>query len=116
MPFEGLPERWLTGNGLSPSIDHFIPDTFFLGPVRDQSPAHEDKLTPPGLGLSYHRDSPAWSHVVTGEVERDLREAEMALNIRIDFADVTTTHGLFVESLFYRYASWVMRVEDSRPS
>ena len=93
MPFEGLPERWFTGNGLRTSVDHFIPDALFFRPMRDQPPAHQYKLTFPALGFPNNRNIPAWSHVVAGEVERGLREAEMALNICIDFADVTSAHG-----------------------
>jgi hypothetical protein len=64
-------------------------------------PAHKDKFTFSAIGLPNHRDIPAWSHVVTGEVERDLREAEVALNICIDFADVSSAHGLVLELLVY---------------
>ena len=96
-----LPERWFAADSLRTSIDHFISDVLFFRPMRDQPPAHEDKLTLPALGLSHHRDMPAWSHVVTGEVERDLREVEVALNICIDFADVTSAHGFVGVILVY---------------
>ena len=101
MPFEGLPERWFAGDGLRTSVDHFVADTFFFRPVRDQSPAHQDKLTLPALGLPNHWNIPAWSYVVAGEVERDLREVEVALNICIDFADVSSAHGLVGVILVY---------------
>ena len=102
MPFEGLPERWFTGNGLRTSVDHFIPDALLFRPVRDQPPAHEDKLTFSGLGSPNHWDISAWSDVVAGEFERDLCEAEVALNICIDFADVTSAHGLVGVIFVYR--------------
>jgi len=101
MPLEGLPERWFAGSGLCTRIDHFVPDALFLCPMRDQSPAHQDKLTSPALGLSHHWNIPARSHIVTGEVERDLREVEMALDICIDFADVSSAHGLVGVILVY---------------
>ena len=99
MPFEGLPECWLTGDGLRTSIDHLVANTLFFRPMRDQPPAHEDKLTFSGLGSPNHRNIPAWSHVVAGEVEQDLREVEVTLHVCIDFGDVTPAHGLVVEHL-----------------
>jgi hypothetical protein len=107
MPFKGLPEGWIAGDGLRTSVDHFIPNALFFRPIRDQPPAHEDKLTFSGLGSPNHRDIPAWSHVVTGEVERDLREVEVALNICIDFADISSAHGLVVDTPVYWYSCWV---------
>lgn len=101
MPFERLPECWFSVDGLRTSVDHLVPDAFFFRPVRDQSPAHQDKLTFSGLGSPNHRNIPAWSDVVAGEVERDLREVEVPLNIRIDFADVTPAHGCILEILVY---------------
>jgi len=98
MSFERPPKRWLSVDGLRTSIYHFVPDALFFRPVRDQPPAQEDKLTFTGFGLSNHRDIPAWSHVVTGEVELDLREAEVVLNIGVNFAYVTSAHGLIVET------------------
>ena len=94
MSLEGLPERWFAGGGLRTSVDHFVANTLFFRPVRDQPPAHEDKLTFPGFGSPNHRDIPAGSHVVTGEVERDLHEVEVTLNICIEFTDVTSAHSL----------------------
>jgi len=99
MALERLPEGWFAGDGLHPSVDHFVANTLFFRPVWDQSPAHEDKLTFTGFGLSNHRDIPAWSHVVAGEVEQDLREVEVTLHVCIDFGDVTPAHGLVVEHL-----------------
>jgi hypothetical protein len=100
MPFEGLPERWFIGDGLRPSVDHFVPDALLFRPVRDQPPAHEDKLTFPAIGLPNYWDIPAWSYIVTGEIERHLREVEVALNICIDFADVSSAHDLCIKTLF----------------
>ena len=93
MPSEGLPKRWFAGDGLRPSVDHLVANALFFRPVRYQPPAHQDKFTFSAIGLPNHRDIPAWSHVVAGEVKRYLREAEVALNTCIDFADVTSAHG-----------------------
>ena len=95
-----LPERWFAADSLRTSIDHFISDVLFFRPMRDQPPAHEDKLTLPALGLPNYRDIPAWSHVIAGKVEWDLCEVELALNICIDFAYVTSAHGIVGEWSF----------------
>ena len=101
MPFEGLPERWFTGDGLRTSVDHFVPDAFFLRPVRDQPPAHEDKLTPAALVFPNNRNIPAWSNVVAGEIERDLLEIKMALQVCVYFTHESSAHSLVGEVLVY---------------